>query len=430
VLYFKTLNEYAEISTHAKQNSFILEPVGRNTAPAIVIAALQIAEFHGLDAVVLIAAADHLIQDEVAFAEAVRHAALLAKQKNLITFGIKPDYPETGFGYIEAGASCGEADYSGSAPAFNVTRFVEKPDLATAKTYVEDGRHYWNSGMFAFNVGTYLEEMASYAPEMLAQARVCIAQSKRMLAQSGIQDDGSHLRLDPATFSNMDNISVDYALMERSKKVVMVKSDIGWSDIGSWAAVSELVQPDNANNRFESPVEAFESTNCYVHHSQRMVGLVGVQDLMVVDTPDALLITHADRTQDVKQIVMQLKQQNHESYKIHNTVHRPWGTYTVLEIGGAYKIKRIEVKPQASLSLQLHDHRCEHWVLVRGVAEVTNGNEIITLNANESTYIKKGTKHRLRNLTDETIVLIEVQTGTYLGEDDITRFGDVYGRTT
>ena len=416
-LLFKTEDEYRTVNANGVAQSYILEPFGRNTAAAVAIAALQLQQEHGADAHMLVLAADHLIQEEAAFAQAVANAVQLSEQGWLVTFGIKPQYPETGFGYIEAGA---QINPNGG---LKVSRFVEKPDLQTAESYLAAGNYLWNSGMFCFKVGTLLEEFAKHAPDVLKAVSTSIESSR--LAQA---DRYRCLTLDPATFGEVPDISIDYALMERSDKVVTVACDIGWSDIGSWNAVSELTQEDENGNRFEGEVLSHGARNNYVNSEDRLTALVGVEDLLVIDTADALMIAHKDHAQDVKNIVGQLKQSGHTLHVLHRTVHRPWGTYTTLENGERFKIKRIVVKPKASLSLQMHHHRSEHWIVVSGMAVIINDDQELMLNTNESTFIRAGHKHRLSNPGVIDLVLIEVQSGDYLGEDDIVRFEDVYGR--
>jgi mannose-1-phosphate guanylyltransferase/mannose-6-phosphate isomerase len=416
-LLFKTEDEYRHATKSGPAQAYILEPFGRNTAAAVAMAALQLKEAHGADAFMLVLAADHLIQNEAAFSEAVAKAVRLAGNGWLVTFGIKPQYPETGFGYIEAGAPIG------SESGLQVSRFVEKPDLPTAQSYVAAGNYFWNSGMFCFQVGTVLEELSKHAPDVLSAAAESISLSRQT------KGDGYRcLNLDAESFAKVPDISVDYALMERSNKVATVPCDIGWSDIGSWNAVSELTDTDTNGNRFEGEVLSHGARNNYVNSEERLTALVGVEDLLVIDTADALLIAHKDHAQDVKHIVTQLKKSGHTLHQLHQTVHRPWGTYTTLENGERFKIKRIVVKPKASLSLQMHHHRSEHWIVVSGMAVVVNDDQELMLNTNESTFIRAGHTHRLTNPGVIDLVLIEVQSGDYLGEDDIVRFEDVYGR--
>jgi len=410
-LFFKTEDEYRPVMpSHNVVNSFLLEPEGRNTAAAVAVATLKIQRTHGDKAILLILAADHLITDQNAFAASVNEAMLLAAQGRIVTFGIKPETPETGFGYIQAEGT-------------TVVRFVEKPDLENARRYLAEGGYWWNSGMFCFTVETMLKEMELLCPIILERANACLDISPLSTGKNIHQ-----IELDAATFSQVPDNSIDYAIMEKTQLISMVPCSIGWSDIGSWAAVGELSVPDTSGNRVIGDAQLFDSKNCYVQSSNRMVGVVGVSDLMIIDTPDALLVVNSTRSQDVKQIYSQLKTLGHESHKLHRTVHRPWGTYTVLEEGTDFKMKRIEVKPGEQLSLQMHYHRSEHWIVVSGVALVVNGEKEILLQTNESTYIPAGHKHRLTNPGRINLVMIEVQSGQYLGENDIVRFEDVYGR--
>lgn len=412
-LLFKTQDEYREVSKlapHRIANSFILEPFGRNTAPAIAAAALQITARHGDDALMVVLAADHLIANQDAFCQAVDEAARLAQSGLLVTFGIHPEAPETGYGYIEAEGN-------------EVIRFVEKPNLAKATEYLASGRHLWNSGMFCFSAGTLLKEMSLHCPEILKQTRECMNASREADGKDFVQ-----VELDPDTFETVPDDSIDYALIEKSSKLAVVPCNIGWSDIGSWRALGDLVQPDEHGNRIEGHALLHDVSNCHIQSRTRMVGAVGVENLVIIDTADAVLVADRNRSQDVKHLYTALKGQGHELHKLHRTVHRPWGTYTVLEEGRNFKIKRIEVKPGASLSLQMHHHRSEHWIVVSGTAKVTNGERELMVRANESTYIPAGHRHRLENPGVVDIVMIEVQSGEYLGEDDIVRFQDNYGR--
>ncbi|MGL4316700.1 MAG: mannose-1-phosphate guanylyltransferase/mannose-6-phosphate isomerase [Pseudomonas sp.] len=414
-LFFATEDTYSAVSHPTCQLSYILEPFGRNTAAAIASAALHLQQQAGPEALMLVLPADHLIQKEAAFAQAVANARRLAEQGWLVTFGINPQYPETGFGYIEA-------DRSQEWPeGFKVKRFVEKPDLVTAESYCSAGNYYWNSGMFCFQVGHLLKELELHAADVLEPVAIALQGGK-------FNEQGQRLTLDAHAFSATPDISIDYALMERSTQVATVPCDIGWSDIGSWTAMSELTSADSNGNRCTGELFSHAAQNNYVHGTDRLTALVGVSNLVVVDTPDAILIAHNEHTQDVKHIVNQLKSRGHSAHALHRTVHRPWGTYTTLEEGERFKIKRIEVRPGASLSLQMHHHRSEHWIVVSGVAKVSNGGHELMLNSNESTFIPAGNKHRLANPGVIELVLIEVQSGDYLGEDDIIRFEDNYGR--
>lgn len=412
--YFKTKDEYRDCQITAKPH-FLLEPCGRNTAPAIALATLQAIDIHGPEVTILALPADHLITDVEAFAEAVKAAVELAALGHITTFGIKPTAPETGFGYIEVGAKI--------APGFLVKQFAEKPDAAKAAQYVASGTHYWNSGMFCFQAGSLLAAMEKTCPQVIGAARTCWeATWARSEAASGA------VELDPDTFITQPDISIDYAVMEKADNVAVVPCDLGWSDIGSWTALRDLVEPDASGNRVLGEAVVIDARNTFVQSEHHLVAAVGVDDLIIVDTQDAVLVTHKDKSQDVRKVVEQLKQHGHEAYRLHRTVSRPWGTYTVLEEGRRFKIKRIEVKPGASLSLQMHHHRSEHWVVVHGMAKVTNGTESRFVNTNESTFIPAGHPHRVDNPGVLDLIMIEVQSGDYLGEDDIVRFEDKYGR--
>lgn len=345
-----------------------------------------------------------------AFHAAVDEAVALAEKNKLVTFGIKPTSPETGYGYIQANGN-------------DVRRFVEKPDLETAQAYLSAGDYFWNSGMFCFKAGTLLEQMQLHSENILENVRACIDVSRRAHGKGYEQ-----LELDAETFTDVPENSIDYAVFEKSDQIAVVPCDIGWSDIGSWAAMGELTPGDEDGNRVDGQAKLFDTKNCYIRSKNRLVGTVGVEDLIVIDTADAVLVASGDRAQDVKQVYAELKRENHDAYKLHKTVYRPWGSYSVLEEGEHFKIKRIEVKPHSSLSLQMHHHRSEHWVVLKGEAQVVNGEQSMTIKRDESTFIPAGHKHRLCNATDNPLVIIEVQTGKYVGEDDIVRFEDNYGR--
>ena len=414
-LFFKTEDEFREVNTAGGvSTSFILEPFGRNTAPAIVAAALQVAKTHGDDAIMLVLAADHLIADQLAFQQAVLKATELAAIGKLVTFGIQPEAPETGYGYIEADGN-------------TVLRFVEKPSLEKAQEYLASGQFLWNSGMFCFSAGSLLREMEKYHPQIVADMRVCIEQSRASEGKGFVQ-----VELDPETFATVAEDSIDYAVMEKSDQVAVVPCNIGWSDIGSWSALGDLDQADANGNRVQGEVMLHDTHNCTIQNSDqsngRLVATVGVKNLIIIDTADAVLVADKSCAQDVKHIYAKLKLNGHDAHKLHRTVHRPWGTYTVLEEGVGFKIKRIEVNPGAKISLQMHHHRSEHWVVVSGIAKVVNGERELIVNTNESTYIPAGHKHRLENEGESNLVIIEVQSGAYVGEDDIVRFEDSYGR--
>ncbi|MCI0400082.1 MAG: mannose-1-phosphate guanylyltransferase/mannose-6-phosphate isomerase [Gammaproteobacteria bacterium] len=422
--YFKTQAEFAAIDdAKGLRFEFLLEPVGRNTAPAAAVAALYVAQTHGPDALMLVLPADHLVERHDAFAIAVSSAKRLAEKGYLVTFGIRPNYPETGFGYIEVGAALPgahgqRAERAADVTTHKVASFVEKPNETTARTYLESGRHLWNSGMFCFQAGVFLDALMKLAPRVYEGAVTCWEASARNTSPIELAD----------AFAELPNVSVDYAVMEKAEGVTVVGCDIGWSDVGSWKALSSFVPADKAGNRLVGQVVSIDSRNCFIQSENRVVGAVGVKDLVIVDTPDALLVGHKDQIQDVKQVVEQLKAAAHESYRDHRTVHRPWGTYTVLAEDERFKTKRIVVKPGGSLSLQLHHHRSEHWVVIAGTATVVNGAEELLLQRGESTFIPVETPHRLTNRGTVDLEIIEVQTGDYLGEDDIQRLEDQYGR--
>ena len=424
-LFFKTQDEYQQISQTTLHgniiNHYILEPFGRNTAPAIAAAALKIAEVYGVDTLMLVLAADHLITDQTAFLQAVEQALQLAEQGKLVTFGIQPEAPETAYGYIEANTAAPIQSAEGIILGYPVHRFVEKPNLEKAKAYIASGNYQWNSGMFCFSAGTLLREMQQHSPEILESTRTCLAQSNKA-------EGFAHMQLDPASFKAVPNNSIDFAVMEKSNCVVVVPCRIGWSDIGSWDALGDLTSPDGQGNRIEGEATLHDVSNCFIKGGERMIGAVGIQNLIVIDTPDALLVAERSHAQDVAHLYTSLKASGHEAHKLHREVYRPWGTYTVLETCANFKIKRIEVKPGASLSLQMHYHRSEHWIVVSGMARVVNGDHELFVRTNESTYIPAGNKHRLENPGVLPLVMIEVQSGAYLGEDDIVRFDDVYGR--
>ena len=407
--FFKTEDEYAAVNPHKLSTTYLLEPFGRNTAAAIAAAALH-AESQAPDAVLLILPADHLIADQAAFASAVRQAAELALQGQLVTFGIEPEAPDTGFGYIQAEGQ-------------QVKRFVEKPDLETARAFLQQGGYYWNSGMFCATPAALLEEMQQHCPDIVEGLQDCLGRSRRVQGEGIMQ-----VELDARSFEHVRDVSIDYAVAEKSNRVALVPCTIGWSDIGSWTALSNLLPPDAQGNRVEGDAVLHAVQDCSIHSEDRLVGAAGVQGLIIVDTPDALLVVSKDNAQDVRKLYAALKARGHDAHKLHRTVHRPWGTYTVLEEGPHFKIKRIEVKPGASLSLQMHHHRSEHWIVVSGTAKIINGESDQYIRTNESTFIPPCTPHRLMNPGTIPLVMIEVQSGEYLAEDDIVRFADAYGR--
>lgn len=399
----------------AARLQYLLEPAGRNTAPAIALAALQARDQFGADAQLLVLAADHLVRELDAFAEAVGKARALAAQGWLVTFGIRPSHPETGFGYIHAGSAI-----EGQG-GMVIEAFVEKPDRARAEAYLAAGHYYWNSGMFCFAAGAFLEELTLTAPEVLRAAEACHA-------ASGRPDAEGVLKFDHDSFLKQPDISIDYAVMEKARHAAVVPAGFDWSDIGSWKAISDLEDADAAGNRVRGQAIVIDSRDCYIQGEGRVIAAVGVQDLVIVDTGDAVLVADRDRAQSVRSVVDQLRADRHAAATHHLTVHRPWGSYTVLEDAPDAKVKRLTVKPGGILSLQVHQRRSEHWTVVCGVARVRVGEREFDLQPNESTYIPMGTVHRLENRGSDNLHLIEVQCGDYFGEDDIVRLEDVYGR--
>jgi mannose-1-phosphate guanylyltransferase/mannose-6-phosphate isomerase len=390
-------------------SALLLEPVGRNTAPAIAAAALQ-AQSEGADPLLLVLPSDHVIRDEAGFRAAVLAAKPAAEAGALVTFGIVPTGPETGYGYIQAAPGDGVRA---------VARFVEKPDLATAEAYVAGGGYFWNSGMFLFRASRYLEELRRFAPDMVAAVRAALAAGKR---------DADFLRLDRAAFEACPADSIDYAVMEKTDAAAVLPIDVGWSDVGSWSALWEIADQDADGNAHHGDVLALGCRNTLAWGGRRLVTLLGLQDVIVVDTDDALLVAARDRVQQVKDIVARLKAQGRSQASIHRKVYRPWGSYDGIDSGERFQVKRIVVNPGASLSLQMHHHRAEHWIVVSGSARVTCDDKVFLLAENQSTYIPLGSRHRLENPGKVPLELIEVQSGSYLGEDDIVRFEDVYGR--
>jgi len=419
--YFKVQDSYAAFTPILPVNKcFMLEPTAKNTAPAILLASLYVQRYFGDDAILLILPADHVIADQAALEKDVSVAMQLAAQDYLVTFGIKPTYPETGFGYLKAG------DPIGKTQAYRVQQFMEKPDKTRAMEYVAQPDYFWNAGMFCFKSRTVLDAYKKLSPDLFKQGAAIFD----AMTQASDDDRIETLNFTPAQFEAFESISFDYAIMEKADNVAVCPAHFDWNDIGSWLAMSELLEAGKDGNRSTGTVVMHDVKNTFVHSESRLVSLLGVENLVVVDTPDALLISQRDRVQDVRQIVQQLNDQQHPASSIHRTVHRPWGSYTVLEETSEFKMKRIEVHAGQSLSLQMHKHRSEHWVVVQGVANVVNGEDTLQLKADQSTYIPAGNKHRLSNLQQETLILVEVQTGRYLGEDDIVRFEDRYGRET
>lgn len=404
-----------------EHSGIILEPVGRNTAPAIALAALQaLKQVKGGDAepILLVLAADHLIENQLVFQQSVRRALAYAEADQLVTFGIVPTAAETGYGYIKRGVPQNDT-------AFKVDSFVEKPDLNTAQDYLDSGEYYWNSGMFMFKASQYIEELKGHNPTMLEACEK---------AMSATQTDLDFVRVDKQAFQACPADSIDYAVMEPvcapsgSGNLVVVPMDAGWSDVGSWSALWDVTEKDNNNNAHKGDVIAVKSTNNYVYAENKLIATVGVNNLVVVETKDAILVADKSQVQDVKAIVQQLKNSERSEYKIHREVYRPWGKYDSIDFGARDQVKRITVNPGQKLSIQKHFHRSEHWIVVAGTASVTNGDNVILVTEDQSTYIPLGTIHALENPGKIPLEMIEVQTGSYLGEDDIVRFEDRYGR--
>ncbi|OGU15785.1 MAG: mannose-1-phosphate guanylyltransferase/mannose-6-phosphate isomerase [Geobacteraceae bacterium GWC2_53_11] len=395
----------------------MLEPFGRNTAPAVALAALEVLTAH-TDPLLLILPADHVITDVAAFQQACLAATAYALQGKLVTFGITPHAAETGYGYIQKGALIPLA--GAIAPAFGVERFVEKPDQQTAEQYLQTGSYLWNSGMFLFSAQRYLDELQKFAPGMVAACRT---------AHTKAAKDQDFLRLDAEAFALCPSDSIDYAVMEKTDSAAVIPLDAGWSDVGSWSALWEIAGHDDAGNSSKGDVILHNAGNCFVSAGSRLVAVVGMNNCVIVETPDAVLVADKDQVQDVKQIVTILKRDNRPEAITHQTVYRPWGSYQSIDAAERFQVKRITVKPGASLSLQMHHHRAEHWIVVSGTAKVVTGDKETILSENQSTYIPLGVTHRLENPGVIPLELIEVQSGSYLGEDDIVRFEDVYGRS-
>ena len=398
--------------TDISSNEIILEPIGRNTAPAIALAAFN-AIRDGDDPVLLVLPADHVIADVDTFQSALQIGKQQSNDGKLVTFGIVPDLPETGFGYIKARTTGNEEN------CYAVDQFVEKPDAETAARYIADGHYYWNSGMFMFRASTYLDALKQHSPAIYAASEAAYKAAAR---------DMDFIRVGKQEFETCPSDSIDYAVMEKVDNAVVIPVDIGWSDVGSWSALHDVGDVDAEGNTLIGDVKSGLTSNSYVRANNRLVVTLGVDNMIVVDTDDALLVANRDNVQDIKSIVEQLSAENREEVNLHKCVYRPWGHYQGIDSGLHYQVKRITVSPGAVLSLQMHHHRSEHWIVVSGTAKVTRGEEEFILSENESTYIPLGEKHRLENIGKIPLKLIEVQTGSYLGEDDIVRFEDIYGR--
>ena len=392
-----------------KLGSIILEPASRNTAPAIALAALSVKD----DQLLLVLAADHVIQDEAAFTSAVYAAIPLAESGKLVTFGIEPNEPHTGYGYIKRGEQ--------KDAGFAVDQFVEKPSVEIAKNYVSSGDYYWNSGIFLFKASKYLEELKNFRPDIYEACESSVAD---------MQTDLDFLRVDKEKFESCPSESADYAVMEKTKDAVVIPLDAGWSDIGSWSSLWDISKKDVNGNVTHGDVMLHSTNNSYVRTEDKLVTAIGIDNLVIVSTKDVLMVSHKDSVKDIKVIVDKLKTSSRNEWKLHREIYRPWGKYDLIDTGDHYQAKRITVKPGAKLSVQMHNHRAEHWIVVSGEARVTNGDKTFLLSENESTYIPVGVVHALENPGKAELELIEVQSGSYLGEDDIVRFEDIYGRSS
>lgn len=386
--------------------SIILEPIGRNTAPALTLAALSALE-HQEDALLVVMPADHVIKNQKIFESALSEAVELANENKLVTFGIKPTSPETGYGYIKSGKNN------------SVEKFIEKPDFATAEKYLQDSSYLWNSGMFVIKASVWLDELAKFENEIISLCKEAIKNS---------HNDMDFLRIDEKSFFKCNNISIDYAVMEKTNAAAVVSLDAGWSDIGSWSSLAEIMDKDDAGNYIEGDCFTHNTENSFLVSKDRMIAAVGLKDMIIVETADAVLVANKNNSQEVKDIVSKLKEEKRTQLESHTKVYRPWGYYQIIDLGRNFQVKRINVKPGAQLSLQKHQQRAEHWVVVKGQAEIVRGEEMLTLHENESTYIPIGMMHRLENKTEKELEIIEVQSGEYLGEDDIERFEDLYNR--
>ena len=398
-------------SQKIKAQAIILEPVGRNTAPAIVLAALSAQAAGVPDANLLVLPADHVIKDVAAFHAAVHKAEVAARAGNLATFGVVPDAPETGYGYMRRGEASGDV--------YKIAEFIEKPDVERARKFLAAGDYYWNSGMFLFSAKRFLEEMERYAPDILSSCRA---------AWTASQHDLDFTRVDAKAFETCRGESVDYAVMEKTKSAVVVPLSAGWSDVGSWAALHDATEHDAHGNSVHGDVIAEDTEGCYLYSESRLVATIGLRDHVVVETKDAVMVAPKNRVQDVKKLVAKIKAEDRYEHSLHREVFRPWGSYDSLDQSDRYQVKRLSVRPGGVLSLQMHHHRAEHWVVVAGTAQITRGDEVYMLQEGESTYIPVGVKHRIENPGKITLHIIAVQAGTYLGEDDIVRYEDRYGR--
>lgn len=392
--------------------TIILEHTGKNTAPAAAIAALYLQKNAHEDPILLVLPADHVIKSLERFQEAINSAVSMAENGKLVTFGIKPHLPETGYGYIKTSPNDQNVGYE-------VLEFVEKPNQASAQKYIESGQYYWNSGMFMFKASAFIKELEKFAPELLTACEIAVL---------SLTKDLNFYRLGQSAFDACPSDSIDYAVMEKTANAVLVPLNTPWSDVGSWSALWEVQDPDKDGNVVFGDVVTDHVTNSYLRSESRMLAVVGVDNHIVIETPDAVLVAHKENTQAVKDMVNHLKKLHRPETDLHTTVYRPWGKYQIVDQGESFQVKRITVKAGARLSLQTHAHRSEHWIVVNGIAKVTRGEEVFHIRANQSTYIPQGVKHRLENPGVDNLEMIEVQSGDYLGEDDIVRFEDTYGR--
>ena len=405
---FTVAEQIRALGVHA--SGILLEPAGRNTAPAVALAALKALDIDA-EATLVVAPADHVIRDVRKFSQAADVAVSLAQHDKLITFGIVAHAPETGYGYIRRG--------EGAGPAFPVAQFIEKPPLDLAVQFVATGDYYWNSGMFVFKASRYLSDLRHFAPDIL---EACTA------AYQAAQADLDFMRIDKAEFTKCRSESIDYAVMEKTKDALVLPLDVGWSDVGSWSSLFDALPADEEGNVLQGDVLTHDTHDCYVHSTSRLIAAVGMEDHIIVETKDAILVAPKDRVQDVKDLVAKIKKSGRSESALHREVFRPWGSYDSIDSGERFQVKRLSVKPGGVLSLQMHHHRAEHWIVVQGAARITRNDETFLLAENESTYIPVGATHRIENPGKVPLHIIEVQSGSYLGEDDIVRFEDNYGR--
>jgi mannose-1-phosphate guanylyltransferase/mannose-6-phosphate isomerase len=405
---FTVAEQLRALNIHA--SAILLEPAGRNTAPAVALAALKALEISS-DAILVVGPADHVMRDTRGFQQAAAIAAALAAEGKLVTFGIIAHAPETGYGYIRRD--------QGGGPAFTVAKFIEKPPLEQAQQFVASGDYYWNSGMFVFKADRYLAELAAFAPDILQASTAAFKAAKT---------DLDFVRIDKAEFAKCRSESIDYAVMEKTKDALVLPLDVGWSDVGSWSSLFDALPADEEGNVLQGDVMVHDTHDCYVHSTSRLVAAVGMDDHIIVETKDAILVAPKDRVQDVKNLVAMLKKSGRSESALHREVFRPWGSYDSIDNGDRFQVKRLSVKPGGVLSLQMHHHRAEHWIVVQGTARITCNDKTFLLSENESTYIPIGATHRIENPGKVSLHIVEVQSGSYLGEDDIVRFEDNYGR--